>query len=479
MKKSGAMKLGTVALGALLLVGCAAPNMNAALGEANEIARPIAGSASAGLAHDDAQRQTSRKLADLLLAQPLGMDGAVQLAMANSPAFQAALAEGWGELALARQRGLPGGVAFAFERLRQGPELELGRLLSFGLFDLLTLPRRAAVSQVETERARVRMAATIVDQAASARRAWVQAVASREIETYAGQVKDAADASAELARRLQQAGNFTKLQAARQHLFYADAVTRLASARQAAVSAREELVRELGLDTEQAGKLQLPARLPDLPKAPKPPQDVSAALASQRLDVRIARLELEAIGKSRAVDLASSLVDVELGVRRDTNFDDASGEKTHTRGFELDVRLPLFDWGATRTAALDARSLAAANRYEAVARAASSQARESYSAYRTAYDQAKHQRDEVVPLRKTISEENVLRYNGMLIGVFELLADARDQVAGVVTSIEANRDFWLADSALSSTLIGRPGAMGPVAAPASAGAASGASEAGH
>ena len=47
-------------------------------------------------------------------------------------------------------------------------------------------------------------------------------------------------------------------------------------------------------------------------------------------------------------------------------------------------------------------------------------------------------------------------YNGMLIGVFELLADAREQVSGVITAIEAQRDFWLADAALSSTLIGKP-----------------------
>ena len=55
--------------------------------------------------------------------------------------------------------------------------------------------------------------------------------------------------------------------------------------------------------------------------------------------------------------------------------------------------------------------------------------REAYSAYRTAYDLARHYRDEIVPLRKRISEEKLLRYNGMLISVFELLADAREQVA--------------------------------------------------
>jgi hypothetical protein len=61
-----------------------------------------------------------------------------------------------------------------------------------------------------------------------------------------------------------------------------------------------------------------------------------------------------------------------------------------------------------------------------------------------------------VPLRKSISEENLLRYNGMLIGVFELLADAREQVSSVRQAIATQRDFWLADATLRSTLIGRP-----------------------
>jgi outer membrane protein TolC len=114
---------------------------------------------------------------------------------------------------------------------------------------------------------------------------------------------------------------------------------------------------------------------------------------------------------------------------------------------------------------MNAQSLAAANRYDAVTRAASSQLRESYSGYRAAYDLARHYRDEIVPLRKTMSEGNVLRYNGMLIGVFELLADTRDQIASVMAAINAEQQFWLADAGLAATLIGKPTAM--VATPVS------------
>ena len=87
---------------------------------------------------------------------------------------------------------------------------------------------------------------------------------------------------------------------------------------------------------------------------------------------------------------------------------------------------------------------------------AGSSLREGYSTYRTAFDIARHYRDEVIPLRKIIADENLLRYNGMIIGVFELLADARDQVTVVMAAIDSEQQFWLADAALQATLIGRP-----------------------
>jgi hypothetical protein len=63
----------------------------------------------------------------------------------------------------------------------------------------------------------------------------------------------------------------------------------------------------------------------------------------------------------------------------------------------------------------------------------------------------------------------------MFIGVFELLADAREQITAVMAGIDAQQQFWLAEAALQTALIGRPAATSvsaPVsgAATASAGA---------
>jgi outer membrane protein TolC len=85
---------------------------------------------------------------------------------------------------------------------------------------------------------------------------------------------------------------------------------------------------------------------------------------------------------------------------------------------------------------------------------AHSQMREAHAAYRAAYELARRHRDEFVPLRARIVEENLLRYNGMRVSVFDLLVDAREQAAAVAASIEALRDFWLADAELQAALNG-------------------------
>ena len=83
-----------------------------------------------------------------------------------------------------------------------------------------------------------------------------------------------------------------------------------------------------------------------------------------------------------------------------------------------------------------------------------SEARDAYRRYRSAYDIAGHYQREVLPLRKIISDETLLRYNAMLIDVFSLLAEARQRIAATIAAIEAKRDFWLATVNLQAAVAG-------------------------
>ena len=467
------LKLGTLAASTLLLAGCASVNFDAVLSDANDSTQTFT-QGTLQLQQTQAQQLARDQLAADLLSKPLGIDDAVQLALANSPAVQALLAQSWAEMASANQSGRIGNPLLSLERSRLGSELELSRMLSFGLLDLLTLPQRQRIAQGQIAQAKVQLAASVVEQVTQVRQAWVRAVAAQQSLNYARQISATAQAGAELARRMQQVGNFTKLQRARQQSFYADAAAQMATAQHSATAAREELIRQLGLTEAQTTQLTLAERLPDLPKAPRPAAGVNANAMEQRLDVALARRQLDVAGRSQGLNLLTSLVDVELSVRRDTVTDEAAGTQAARQGYGVGIRLPIFDWGSAQRDGMNAQSLASAQRYESTVRSATSQLRESYSAYRTAYDIAKHYRDEIVPLHQSISEENLLRYNGMLIGVFELLADAREQITSVNGAINAYQQFWLADAALAAAVLGKTTSLSTPSPSSSASA-----EAGH
>src|SRR5205809_7824335 len=114
------------------------------------------------------------------------------------------------------------------------------------------------------------------------------------------------------------------------------------------------------------------------------------------------------------------------------------------RGFDIRLQIPIFDFGEVRVRQAEASYMQAVNRLLELAVKARSKARDAYRVYRSTYDIAGHYQREVLPLRKIISDETLLRYNAMLIDVFCLLSQARQRVAATITAIEAKRDFWLA-----------------------------------
>jgi len=216
-------------------------------------------------------------------------------------------------------------------------------------------------------------------------------------------------------------------------------------------------------------RFRLPQRLPDLPQVAREAGELEAQALAQRLDVQSARRETESLARSLDLTQVSRFVNLlEIGAVSEKEAD----EPRH-RGWEIELRIPIFDFGGARTVRAEHQYMQSVNRAMDTAIRARSEVREAYSAYRTSLDLAKHYRDEIVPLRKRISEEVLLRYNGMLMSVFELLADSREQVAAVNGYIETLRDFWIAESDLQMALTGRSvGGMQTMRSAAPAGAPS-------
>ncbi|MEH6434761.1 TolC family protein [Massilia sp. DD77] len=391
-----------------------------------------------------------------LLKEPLGPDQAVRVALLNNRSLRASLAGlGVAEADLV-QAGRLANPGFGFSRMSGGGETDIERSVMFDLAGLLTMPIRRDIEARRFEGAKLVAATAAVQLAADTRKAYFDAVAARQSASYAQQVHEAAEASGELARRMARVGHLSALDQAREQAFSLEAAAGLARARHTALAARERLARLLGVWGEHTGFI-LPERLPELPAAPREAGNIEALAMQQRLDLRLAQLETSATARALGLTRATGFVNVLEAGYANTSKTGAPREN----GYEIELALPLFDWGGARVAKAEAIYMQAVHRTAGIAVNARSQVRETYSAYRTSFDIARQHRDQLVPLRKKISEEVLLRYNGMLVSVFELLADARAQIAGVNAAIEAQRDFWIAETDLQAAISGAGGA--PVA----------------
>jgi outer membrane protein TolC len=444
------VRLAALLAGAAVLGGCASFSPDGGFGSVEQAAKERLGK-DLRWARSEADLDSIDKRVAELLAKPLTVDDAAQVALLNNRGLQASFQElGITEAEVVQAGRLPN-PGFSFGRNSRGDEREIERGLHFNLARLLAMPMVQRMEARRFQEVQGRVATGVLSLAADTRKAYFHALAAEETVRYMRQVRQAADASAELARRMEQVGNFNKLQRAREQGFYADATLRLAQAQQAQRATRERLTRLLGVWGPQT-QFALPERLPDLPKAPLEMPDIEQVALAQRLDVQGARFAAEQTARNLGLTRTTRFVNVlELGL-----LSNSSNEAPTQRGWEIGFELPLFDWGGARVARAEGIYMQTLHRAAEIAINARSEVREAYTGYRSAYDIARHHRDEIVPLHQRIAEENVLRYNGMLIGVFELLADARTQIASVNASIEALRDFWVAQADLDMALIGKP-----------------------
>lgn len=352
------------------------------------------------------------------------------------------------------QASLPPAPTVSVERLTNPFEIEIERRIVANILSLLTLPARASVAADRFHQAQLRAAEETLRVAAEARRNYYRAVGSRELAGFLDQAKSAAETATQLAKRLGETGAMNKLDQAREQVFYADITAQLATTRQRAASEREKLVRSLGL---WGGDLafKLPGSLPPLPRKPQALPDIEVAAVTRRVDLQIARLELMALAKTYDLTQASRFVNlIELSGIRKTQKERETGEKLRSRGFEAELQIPIFDLGEARVRMAAETYLQAFNRLTEKAVNVRSEARDAYRSYRSTYDIARHYRNEVLPLRKIISDETMLQYGAMQIDVFTVLAEARRRIAATNQAIEAQRDFWLATVDLGVAVVG-------------------------
>lgn len=444
---------------AALLGGCATFSPDAGVGTAQAIAYAELNKDVVKIT-DAAVAGSAKARVDQLLKKPLSADSAVQIALLNNRGLQAA----FNELGIAEAQmvtaSLPPNPRFGISKLSGRFELEIERQVAGSLFALVTLPARADAARDRFRSAQLRAAEAVLKLAADTRRQYYRAVAANAQASFYQEAKASSDAASELFKRLGESGGINKLNQAREFAFDAELGAQLAQARLQQRQERERLVRQLGLWGDDL-KFRLPGTLPPLPPL-RSAKAVEAEALRKRIDVQIARGDLDLLAKTLGLTQATRFVnDIDLLGRR--TYDrgrsvlpdgDVEQETSRSRTVELEIEIPIYDFGQSKVVQAEQTYMQAANRLAEKAVNVRSEAREAYTGYRGAHDIARHYINNVLPLRKIIQDEALLQYNGMLIDVTQLIADARGRILSNVAGINARRDVWIAHTDFKHALIG-------------------------
>ena len=397
----------------------------------------------------------------MVYRKTISADTAVQVALLNNKGLQASYANVGLSAAEAWQQSTPENPIVSIGILGIGaPELGAYRaiegLIRSNVLDATTRKQRTAIADANFRQAQLSAVNDTLALANQTRKAWVDAVAAFEAVSYLRRAKATSDAGSELAMRLGETGALNKAGQAREQAFNAELAGQLAQARLSATRSKEALTRLMGLWGTEVD-YYVPDALPALPRSVGRVTDIEAKALRNRVDLRVAKLGLEAQAKAFGLtDQTRIISDLEFipGFEAEREIEDGETETVTTPQVEVEFAIPIYDTGKARMRKAELSYLQAANVLAERAVNVRSEARGAEASYHAAYKIARHYRDVLVPLRTTVEEEGLLSYNGMITNTFELLTDVREKLGASLEAANAKREFYMAQADLTAAIYG-------------------------
>src|SRR5262249_31678532 len=199
---------------------------------------------------------------------------------------------------------------------------------------------------------------------------------SRAVVRFLSEAQSSAEAATQLARQLGETGAMNKLDQARDQVFYAELTAQLATARQRAIGERERLIRLLGLWGSDLG-FRIPEMLAPLPARARTLPAVEVAAVKRRVDLEMARIELDRLAKSYGLTKATRFIDLVEVAGISKTMQEPGSDRFNEGGVGIELQVPLFDFGEVRVRQAEETYLQAVNRLTARAIAVRSEAREA------------------------------------------------------------------------------------------------------
>jgi cobalt-zinc-cadmium efflux system outer membrane protein len=389
-----------------------------------------------------ADEQVRARVRDLVIGT-LTPDGAVEVALLRNQGLVAS----YEQLGIAQaelvQAGLLKNPSFGarvrFPTSGPGAFIDTEFSVAQDFLDMFTLPLRKRVAAAQLDAAKARVGSAVLGLAAQVRQAVVTLQAAQATVEVRKLVLEAQGAAAELRARQRAAGNVGDLDVLQEQAFFEQSKLDLGRAESLAVEQREQLNRLLGLWGPESASWKVESKLPDVPQQDPSLEHVESLAIGRRLDLMAVRAEGQALEEAASLaGVSRALPVLQAGV---STGRDAEG--TRVIGPELSVELPVFDQGQARAASILAEVRQARARQAELAVNIRAEVRALRNRLVAAHRSAEHYRTVLLPLREKAVKESQLRYNAMLLGVFQLLQARREQIEGYRDYLDTVRDYWI------------------------------------
>ena len=434
----------------VLLSGCTSVAMNAGFDDIRGTVEERTASKISWNNGTELDKEAAGKVQSLLKGK-LTVDEAVQVALLNNRDLQAT----YSDLGIAQadlvQAGLLNNPIFeaAIKFPTSGGQANLELVTVMNFLDVFYMPLRKRVATARFDEAKLRVTGAVLDFAARARTAFYLHLANEQMLELRQTIVQALNASLEVARRLNEAGNITDLDLARERALAEAGKLALRSAEIAVRQSREQLNDLMGLWGRNT-EWQSDGHLPDIPAQPVPTEDIERVVLSRSIDLSHARQRILVAGEQLGFNRTTALIP-ELGFGPFAERNEGAWEV----GPVLEFPIPLFDQGQARVGRSAAELRRTQQEYYALAVRVRSTARAVRDRVEGFRDRAVHYRDILLPLHERIVNESQLQYNAMQLGPIQLLRAREQQIEMAVAYIEALRDYWLARGDLGQILSGR------------------------
>ncbi len=387
-----------------------------------------------------------------LLGADLTIDNALEVSLINNADLQAL----YQELGIAKADLLQSSL-FKNPRIEGHARVPKGEgkvntefLVMQDVMSILLMPLRRRVVSSEFEEAKLRTSDAMISLLAEVKTAYYEVQAAEKVKQMHAAVLETAEASAELAERMSQAGTLNAPRLGLQRSALHEAQINYLESESDARLAREPLNRLLGLRDEYAEKWKVSSDLSEPPPIDPDFEELSGTALDNRLDYAAIKRHSQTLKRKLLATRLGIIPEAEVGFNTEVEPD---GDRV--TGPMWAVEAPVFDWKQAESAHAKAEIRQNHYKLSGFEVLILSEVREAYEKMKTSRLKAEKYKNDLIPVRHQLVEDLQKHYNFMLVGVFQLLEAKRETLEAEKEYVRTTKDYWVARAMLERAVGGK------------------------